>query len=90
MPKNLDAPPLLKTPQGKPLASEASFNEPKKTPKADEEPAASGASPTVAALSKPWPLVGISLALAASLGGNFYLGMILAEARKRCRTLLAK
>lgn len=89
-PKNPDAPPLLKTPQGKPLASEVSFNEPKETPKADKGPAASSTSPIAATLSKPWPLVGIALALAASLGGNFYLGMILAESRKRCRALLAR
>jgi hypothetical protein len=90
VPRNVDAPPLLQTPQGKPLATEASFNEPKERRKADKGSAEPGTSSTVATLSKPWPLVGIALALAASLGGNFYLGMILAESRKRCRALLAR
>jgi hypothetical protein len=90
VPKNLDAPPLLQTPQGKPLAAETSFNEPNETRKTEKGPAETGTSTTAAALSKPWPLVGIALALAASLGGNFYLGTILAESRKRYRTLLAK
>lgn len=39
----------------------------------------------------PWkPLLAVSLALAGSIGANFYLGMSYAEARHRYRTLVAK
>jgi hypothetical protein len=80
-----DGPPLLQSAQGKPLASPTSFNGSKETAKGGKEAAA----PTTAdALAKPWPLIGVSIAFFASLGGNFYLGWIYAELRKRYRTLL--
>lgn len=46
---------------------------------------------TVSTEEVPWkPLLAVSLALAGSLGANFYLGMSYAEARHRYRTLVAK
>jgi hypothetical protein len=39
----------------------------------------------------PWkPLLGVSLALAGSVGANFFLGMSYADARRRYRSLVAK
>jgi len=46
---------------------------------------------TAPAEEVPWkPLLAVSLALAGSIGANFYLGMSYAEARHRYRTLVAK
>jgi hypothetical protein len=39
----------------------------------------------------PWkPLLAVSLALAGSVGANFFLGMSYADARRRYRSLVAK
>ena len=47
--------------------------------------------PPVAAEEVPWkPLLAVSLALAGSVGANFFLGMSYADARRRYRALVAK
>jgi len=82
--QNAKPQPLLQSPQGKPLATPA---EASKTSK--ESKAASPTAPLESA--KPWlPLYAVSIALIASLAGNFYLLWIYAELRKRYRALLVK
>ncbi len=84
-------PPLLQSPQGKPLATQTSFNEPAMKVKTTPETNSATASLSLAGeLSRPWPLIGILLLLFTSLGGNCYLIWIFAELRKRHRTLLVK
>jgi hypothetical protein len=97
-PKNIGAgqadrakPQLMQSTQGKPLATQTGYDEPKET---KEEPKNAPESKTAAApsggeLSKPWPLIGALLLLFASLGGNGYLLWIYAELRKRHRAVLA-
>jgi hypothetical protein len=47
--------------------------------------------PAVKAEEVPWkPLLGVSLALAGSVGANFFLGMSYADARRRYRSLVSK
>jgi hypothetical protein len=49
------------------------------------------AQATATADQVPWkPLLAVSLALAGSIGANFYLGMSYAETRHRYRALAAK
>jgi hypothetical protein len=97
-PANLDAkpgnsalpPPLLQSPQGKPLAAQASFNEPAEKSKTAPDSKSAAASLAIGELAKPWPLIGMLLLLFTSLSGNFYLVWIFAELRKRYRALLVK
>ncbi|MCC6126604.1 MAG: hypothetical protein IT426_16710 [Pirellulales bacterium] len=81
-------PQLMLSPQGKPLATQAGFNEPKEESKTVKESKAA-APPSAPELAKPWPLIGALILLFASLGGNVYLLWIFAELRKRHRALLA-
>jgi hypothetical protein len=51
-------------------------------------PQTAGTTPTE---EVPWkPLLGVSLALAGSVGANFFLGMSYADSRRRYRSLVAK
>jgi hypothetical protein len=87
------APPhhLSPDPTVKPLVGQqAVFKEPTPSPAetTDSNPASEPQSPTPA---KPWlPLTFTLLGLFASFGGNIYLGWIVLDLRKRCRSLLGR
>lgn len=85
-------PQLMQSTQGKLLATQTGYDEPKETkeePKNDPESKTDAAPSGGGELSKPWPLIGALLLLFASLGGNGYLLWIYAELRKRHRAVLA-
>ena len=76
------------TPPTQPFAGQNPITQPTIGTQPPAEPAGQG-TPNVEEV--PWkPLLAVSLALAGSLGANFYLGMSYAEARHRYRSLVAK
>jgi hypothetical protein len=85
-PQRLAPDPAIKPLRGQP----ATFVEP-----SSASPAAKPAAPAAAAASpeqpaRPWlPLTFALFGLFASLGGNFYLGWIAWDMRRRCQTLMA-
>jgi hypothetical protein len=86
--QNAIAPPLLQSPQGKPLATQASFNEQSEASKNSKEANTKTANSSAGELAKPMPLICVSIFLFLSLAGNFYLFWIYAELRKRFRAML--
>lgn len=83
-------PPLLQDAQGKPLASQAGYNEPVKAEKTTKEPETTSSGAVASDAPKPWlPLTLVSLLLFASIGANAYLLWIFAEIRRRYRALVA-
>lgn len=83
-------PPLLQSAQGKPLATQTSFNEQNDSPKTAKEPATKAVNSPASELTKPWPLICALLVLFISLAGNIYLLWIFADLRKRYRAQLAR
>jgi hypothetical protein len=81
-------PPATVTPENQSFAGQSQMTQPTI---GMQPPANQVGQSTTTAEEVPWkPLLAVSLALAGSLGANFYLGMSYAEARHRYRSLVAK
>jgi hypothetical protein len=78
-------------PQQQPFAGGGAATQPNIGTQPPTIPTVATGQPATPPEEVPWkPLLAVSLALAGSLGANFYLGMSYAEARHRYRTLVAK
>lgn len=84
-------PPAATTPSGQSFAGQSPMMQPTIGAAPPAIQTAATSQPGVPPEEVPWkPLLAVSLALAGSLGANFYLGMSYAEARHRYRALVAK
>ena len=85
-PQRLAPDPAVKPLRGQP----ATFVEPNGASPAEKPPAQAPAAVSPEQPAKPWLALTFALfGLFASLGGNFYLGWIAWDMRKRCETLIS-
>ncbi|MGD9633296.1 MAG: hypothetical protein AB7U97_08480 [Pirellulales bacterium] len=84
-------PPAATTPPNQSFAGQNPLTQPTIGTAPPTTQAAAMGQPGVSPEEVPWkPLLAVSLALAGSIGANFYLGMSYAETRHRYRSLVAK